>query len=122
MNAAVRSGTFFSSVIRQMVSKALTMICSRRSLISPSVQKKLENSCTYSKLETVTPPALATTSGTTRMSQSVRMSSAAGVAGPFAASTTILARTGGTQLGELAFQCGRHEILGFQRSEGFDID
>jgi hypothetical protein len=43
------------------------MIASRRALISSSLQKKLEKSCTHSKYDTVTPPALASTSGTTRI-------------------------------------------------------
>jgi hypothetical protein len=63
MNAAVRNDTLCSSATAQTPAKASRMTRSRRSLISSSVQKKLEKSCTHSKYDTVTPPALAITSG-----------------------------------------------------------
>ena len=62
----------------------------RRSLISSSSQKLACRSCTHSKYETVTPPALARMSGSTMMPRSNRMSSASGSVGPLAASATIL--------------------------------
>ncbi len=65
------------------------MIRTSRWLISSSVQKKLEKSCTHSKYDTVTPPALAITSGATRILRSRRMSSASGVVGPLAPSMTM---------------------------------
>ena len=46
-------------------------------------------SCTHSKYDTVTPPALHSTSGMTKMSLLARTSSASGVVGPFAPSARM---------------------------------
>src|ERR1700682_1982316 len=62
------------------------MMRSSRRLISPSSQKNDCRSCTHSKYETVTPPALARMSGTTMMPRCSRMRSASGVVGPLAPS------------------------------------
>src|ERR1044071_554764 len=55
------------------------MIFSSRALISAASQKKFSRSWTHSKYETVTPPALARMSGTTRTPASRRIRSASGV-------------------------------------------
>jgi hypothetical protein len=65
----------------------------KRAFTSSSVQKKCCRLCTHSKYDTVTPPALARMSGTTKMPRSRRISSAARSVGPFAPSTTILQRS-----------------------------
>src|SRR6218665_11917 len=91
IKVAVRRLTPCSAATCQMPAKASCMMRTRRALISSSLQKKLEKSCTHSKELTVTPPALAITSGSTSTSLSCRMSSASGVVGPLAPSITTLA-------------------------------
>ena len=59
---------------------------------SASFQKYSWRPCTHSKYETTTPPAFARMSGRTRTPLSSRISSAAGVTGPFAPSQIIFAR------------------------------
>src|SRR5262245_1405634 len=59
------------------------------SLTSRSDQKKSCRSCTHSKYETVTPPALARVSGSTSTPRSWRISSASGVVGPLAAAAMM---------------------------------
>ena len=49
MKVAVRRLTLCSSATCQTALKASRMIFTRRSLISASLQKKLEKSCTHSK-------------------------------------------------------------------------
>ena len=63
-----------------------------RSFTSSSVQKNCCASCTHSKYETVTPPAFARMSGTTKTPRSRRIASASSVVGPFAPSTRSRAR------------------------------
>ena len=74
-------------------SKALTMISRNLATTSFSVQKYFCTSWTHSKYETVTPPALARISGTTRMPLSRSMSSASRVVGLLAPSMINLAFT-----------------------------
>src|SRR5216683_3139317 len=62
-------------------------------LTSCSDQKKDCRSCTHSKYDTVTPPALARMSGTRKMPRSRKMASASGVVGPLAPSTISFALT-----------------------------
>ena len=69
------------------------MILRSRSFTSSSDQEYAWMSCTHSKYETVTPPALARMSGTTAMPRWAKISSASGSVGPFAASTMIEAFT-----------------------------
>ncbi len=60
------------------------------SITSVSVQKKLCKSCTHSKYETITPPALHRMSGIMKISgRWSRIASASGVVGPFAASARM---------------------------------
>ena len=54
--------------------------------ISSRPQKRRPRSCTHSKYDTVTPPAFASTSGSTRMPRSRRIASASTEVGPFAPS------------------------------------
>ena len=91
MYTAVRRVTPCFSLTSHRLRKASCMMRSSRLLISSSVQKKELKSCTHSKYDTVTPPALASTSGTTVMPFSASRSSAAGMVGPLAPSTTSLA-------------------------------
>src|SRR5260363_242283 len=106
-----------------MAANASHMICSRRRLISVSVQKKLEKSCTHSKEETVTPPAFAITSGITRMPFAFRISSAVGVVGPLAASTIILVRIcGAFFFGNLFFKRGGNQKVRFKSPKLFAIE
>ena len=49
MKVAVRRLTLFSWATCQMEAKAYCMMRTRRALISSSLQKKLEKSCTHSK-------------------------------------------------------------------------
>ena len=64
------------------------MMRTRRALISSSVQKKLEKSCTTPSAHGVTPPAFANHVGQNQHAFSLRMSSvtASGVVGPLAPS------------------------------------
>ena len=87
MYTAVRRVTPWRSFTSQRLTKASLMMRSRRLLISSSVQKNELKSCTHSKYDTVTPPALASTSGTTVTPRSASRSSAAGMVGPLAPST-----------------------------------
>src|SRR5215469_165573 len=70
------------------------MVRSRYWLTSFSVQKKPYRSCTHSKYDTVTPPALQRMFGITRMPRSNISLSAPGVVGPLAASATIFGLDG----------------------------
>src|ERR1035438_8625495 len=67
------------------------MVRSRYWFTSISVQKKPYRSCTHSKYDTVTPPALHRMSGITSTPRANNSLSAPGVVGPLAASATILA-------------------------------
>ena len=73
--------------------KARVTISFSRAFTSSSFQKYSCRPCTHSKYETTTPPALASTSGRTTTPRSSRMSSAAGVTGPFAPSAIMRAFT-----------------------------
>src|SRR5438034_3601534 len=65
-------------------------MCSSCSFTTDSFQKYPWRSCTHSKYEVVTPPALHKISGITNTRLSARISSAAAVVGPFAPSARIL--------------------------------
>src|SRR2546428_5972072 len=64
-------------------------MCSSCSFTTDSFQKYPWRSCTHSKYEVVTPPALHKISGITNTRLSARISSAAAVVGPFAPSARI---------------------------------
>src|SRR6266540_1919028 len=81
------------SRVAQVSLKARVEMSFRRAFTSSSFQKYSWRPCTHSKYETTTPPAFASTSGKTRIPRSSRISSAAGVVGPFAPSQTIFAFT-----------------------------
>src|SRR5215475_9174618 len=82
-----------SSATRQVSLNARVVMSRSFELISSSFQKYSWRPCTHSKYETTTPPAFASTSGRIRMPRSSRISSAAGVTGPFAPSAMIFAFT-----------------------------
>ena len=86
-SAAVRRSTFLSARERTTSRNARDRIFVSRSFTSSSVQKNCCASCTHSKYETVTPPAFARMSGTTKTPRSRRISSASSVVGPLAPST-----------------------------------
>ena len=87
-----------------------TTISCRRSFTSSSVQKNSWRPCTHSKYETTTPPAFASTSGTTSTPFASRISSAAGVVGPFAPSSTISRLDAvGVRLGDHLLERARRE-------------
>ena len=73
---------------------ARRMIVPSLSLTSRSSQRKCWRFWTHSKYETTTPPALASTSGTTKTPLSLRISSAVGVVGLLAPSMTARALSG----------------------------
>jgi len=58
-------------------------------LTSSSLHRKCCRLCSHSKYETVTPPAFARMSGTTKIPRSARIESASRSVGPFAASTRM---------------------------------
>ena len=67
-------------------------------------------SCTHSKYDTVTPPALHSTSGMMKMSLLARMASASGVVGPLAPSARIRQRSlAALVLVDDPLQRGRHQ-------------
>src|ERR1022692_4230171 len=76
---------------RNEVTECPFMVRSRYWFTSISVQKKPYRSCTHSKYDTVTPPALHRMSGMTSTPRANNSLSAPGVVGPLAASATILA-------------------------------
>ena len=84
---------FFSSFVFSTSEKARVRIAFSFWLTSCSDQKKDWRSCTHSKYDTVTPPALARMSGMRKIPRSRKISSASGVVGPFAPSTISLALT-----------------------------
>ena len=61
----------------------------QRALTCSSPHMNCCRSCTHSKYDTVTPPALQRMSGMTKMSDPARMSSASGSVGPFAPSARM---------------------------------
>ena len=83
----------FSSYTCQVSLKARVTMSRSFEFTSGSFQKYSWRPCTHSKYETTTPPALARMSGRTSTPLSSRISSAAGVIGPFAPSQTICAFT-----------------------------
>ena len=82
-----------SSHVAHVSSNARVTISFSRALTSSSFQKYSCRPCTHSKYETTTPPAFASTSGRTSTPFASRISSAAGVTGPFAPSTISFAFT-----------------------------
>src|SRR5581483_11596817 len=80
--AACRSVIRFSSATSHTRSNASLILSASRPRISSRSQKSRPRSCTHSKYDTVTPPALA------RMSRTAKIASASIVVGPFAPSTT----------------------------------
>ncbi len=92
-SAACRSVCCDASARSHMASKERPMIRRRRTLTSSSAQKSCWRSCTHSKYETITPPALHRMSGTTVIPRWARMRSASGVVGPLAPSAISLQRS-----------------------------
>ena len=69
--------------------KALCISFCSLALTCSSLHMNCWMSCTHSKYDTVTPPALQSTSGMTKMSVRARIASASGVVGPLAPSARI---------------------------------
>ena len=85
--------TLRARAVAQVSSNARVTMSLSFAFTSASFQKYSWRPCTHSKYETTTPPALASTSGRISTPLSSRISSAAGVIGPFAPSTIIGALT-----------------------------
>ena len=83
----------FSSDTDQTRSNASIIFSASRVRISSRSQNRRPRSCTHSKYDTVTPPALARMSGTTGIPRSAKIASASSVVGPFAPSTISFAST-----------------------------
>src|SRR5262245_4334899 len=94
-SAPERSGTFRSSAMSHTRSNAFESFSASFARISSRVQKRRPRSCTHSKYDTVTPPALVSTSGRTGIPRSQRMASASSDVGPFAPSAIMRVRRRG---------------------------
>ena len=90
---------------------------------SASFQKYSWRPCTHSKYDTTTPPAFARMSGRTSTPLSSRISSAAGVVGPFAPSTMIFAFTcAALSVGDHLLQRTRREHVALEQQQLFVRD
>src|SRR2546422_901978 len=123
MYAAVRMSTLFFFCMSRTSLNDFTMTSLSRALIVASRQNRFCRSCTHSKYDTVTPPALHRMSGMRKTPLSLRMRSASGLVGPFAASATIRALMRGALCSPIWFSiaAGMRMSQSSSRSSAFEM-